>query len=71
MSSKPFPNTPTMFGRRLPGAQREEHLPPYTVLPLLEIERRLTFVTQHFKHGGTLFIGNFHTGVLQRHHVNL
>ena len=52
-------------------ADRQEDFFAKGVLELPEIEGRLAFVTQHFKHRGTAFLGNLDTSALDIHDVHL
>src|SRR6476660_2952855 len=41
------------------------------VLELVEIERRLTFVAEHFEHCWAAFLGHFHASAFDVHDVHL
>ena len=57
--------------RRSARADGQQDFLAERVLELVEIERRLTFVAEHFEHGRPAFIGHFHAAILQVHDVHL
>ena len=52
-------------------ADGEQDFLPEGILELLELERRLAFVTQYFEHGRPALFRHFYTAILEMNNVHL
>src|SRR5216684_8996939 len=52
-------------------ADRQQDFLAESILELLELERRLAFVTQHLEHGRPALFRHFHTTIFEMNHVHL
>src|SRR6478609_492680 len=57
--------------RRSARAERQQKFLANRFVDLVEIQRRLAFIAQHFQYGRPPFFGNLDTRVLEVHHVHL
>jgi len=55
----------------LTRADRQQDFLSQRLFELFEIQRRFTFVAQHFEYRGTIFIRHFDAAVFQVHNVHL
>ena len=55
----------------LAGAERQQHFLAKRVFELLEVQRGLTFVAQHFENRRPALLRNFHARVFQVHYMHL
>jgi hypothetical protein len=55
----------------LARAERQQYFFAERVFEFFEVQRGLTFVAQHFKHGRAALFRHFHARVFQVHHVHL
>ena len=55
----------------LTRADCEQDFLPEGILELLELQRRLTFITEHFEHSRAALFGHFDTPVFEVHDVHL
>jgi hypothetical protein len=55
----------------LASADREQDFLPEGILELLELQRRFTFIAEHFKYRRAAFFGHLDTAVFKVHDVHL
>ena len=52
-------------------ADRQQNFFAEGILKLLELQRRLAFIAEHFEHGGPALFRNFHAAIFKMDHVHL